>query len=60
MYTGNAGEDAALDRGWILGHFKDVGDPRRSDAVEVKWGVHPRGTSGPSGCGVRYVPRCSC
>ncbi|WP_424868802.1 signal peptidase I [Streptomyces sp. SAI-229] len=38
-----AGEDAALDRGWLLGHFKDVGDPRHSEAVEIKWGVHPRG-----------------
>ncbi|MFF8675877.1 signal peptidase I [Streptomyces sp. NPDC015242] len=43
VYTGNAGEDAALDRGWLLGHFKDAGDPRHSDAVEIKWGVHPRG-----------------
>ncbi|MFI8216803.1 signal peptidase I [Streptomyces sp. NPDC085932] len=43
VYTGNAGEDAALDQGWLLGHFKGPGDPRRSDAVEVKWGVHPRG-----------------
>lgn len=43
MYTGNAGEDAALDRGWILGHFKPAGDPRHSDDVEIKWGVHRRG-----------------
>ncbi|GAP45294.1 signal peptidase I [Streptomyces azureus] len=43
MYVGNAGKDAALDRGWLLGHFKDVGDPRHSEAVEVKWGVHPAG-----------------
>lgn len=35
--------DAPLDRGWILGHFKGVDDPRHSQAVEVKWGVHPRG-----------------
>ncbi|MGW2448577.1 signal peptidase I [Streptomyces sp. NPDC001494] len=42
VYVGNAGEDAALDRGWLLGHFKDVGDPRHSEAVEIKWGVHPR------------------
>lgn len=27
----------------LLGHFKDVGDPRHSEAVEIKWGVHPRG-----------------
>ena len=43
IYTGNAGEDAPLDRGWILGHFKDIGDPRHTQAVEVKWGIHPRG-----------------
>jgi hypothetical protein len=43
VYVGNAGKDAALDRGWLLGHFKDIGDPRHSEAVEIKWGVHPRG-----------------
>lgn len=43
VYVGNAGKDGALDQGWLLGHFKDVGDPRHSDAVEIKWGVHPRG-----------------
>lgn len=43
VYVGNAGEDAPLDRGWLLGHFKEPGDPRHSDAVEIKWGVHPRG-----------------
>jgi hypothetical protein len=43
VYTGNAGKDAALDRGWLLGHFKDAGDVRHSEAVEIKWGVHPRG-----------------
>ncbi|RDG37318.1 signal peptidase I [Streptomyces corynorhini] len=43
MYVGNAGQDAALDRGWLLGRFKEVGDPRHSAAVEIKWGVHPAG-----------------
>jgi hypothetical protein len=43
IYVGNAGHDAPSDRGWLLGHFKDAGDPRHSDAVEVKWGIHPRG-----------------
>jgi hypothetical protein len=43
VYVGNAGKDAALDRGWILGHFKEAGDPRHSSDVEVKWGVHPQG-----------------
>lgn len=43
VYVGSAGKDAALDCGWLLGHFKADGDPRHSDAVEIKWGVHPRG-----------------
>ncbi|MBZ6249666.1 signal peptidase I [Streptomyces olivaceus] len=43
VYAGNAGEDSATDRGWLLGHFREEDDPRHSDAVEVKWGVHPRG-----------------
>lgn len=32
-----------MDRGWLLGHFKEVHDPRHTRAVEVKWGIHPRG-----------------
>lgn len=32
-----------MDRGWILGHFKEVDDPRHTRAVEIKWGIHPRG-----------------
>jgi mannose-6-phosphate isomerase-like protein (cupin superfamily) len=43
VYVGNAGEDAALDRGWLLGHFQDPDDPRHSEDVEIKWGVHPAG-----------------
>lgn len=43
VYVGNAGKDAALDRGWLLGHFKDTADPRHSEDVEIKWGVHPPG-----------------
>ncbi|MFF0062553.1 signal peptidase I [Streptomyces sp. NPDC005279] len=43
VYVGNAGRDAAMDRGWLLGHFKDTGDPRHSEDVEIKWGAHPRG-----------------
>ncbi|MGW8380824.1 signal peptidase I [Streptomyces sp. ODS28] len=43
VYVGSAGKDAALDRGWLLGHFKDVDDPRHSEDVEIKWGVHPPG-----------------
>jgi quercetin dioxygenase-like cupin family protein len=43
VYVGNATQDGALDAGWLLGHFKAPGDPRHSDAVEVKWGVHEAG-----------------
>jgi mannose-6-phosphate isomerase-like protein (cupin superfamily) len=43
VYVGNAGVDAPLDRGWLMGHFKDPDDPRHSADVEVKWGVHPAG-----------------
>ncbi|GAB3989745.1 hypothetical protein GCM10029978_115670 [Actinoallomurus acanthiterrae] len=43
VYVGKAAVDAAGDRGWLLGHFKPVGDIRHSDDVEIKWGVHPRG-----------------
>ncbi|GGW18309.1 hypothetical protein GCM10018980_47080 [Streptomyces capoamus] len=42
VYVGYAGKDAVADRGWLLGHFKDAGDPRHSEAVEIKWSVHPR------------------
>jgi hypothetical protein len=41
--TGSAYADAPLNRGWLLGHFMPEDDLRHSDAVEVKWGVHPRG-----------------
>jgi mannose-6-phosphate isomerase-like protein (cupin superfamily) len=43
VYVGNAGHDAPLDRGWLLGHFKEPGDPRHSEDVEIKWGIHPAG-----------------
>lgn len=43
VYVGKAGPDAALDSGWLLGHFKDADDPRHSEDVEIKWGVHPVG-----------------
>ncbi|MER7458398.1 signal peptidase I [Micromonospora sp. NPDC126480] len=43
IYVGNADADAAGDRGWLLGYFKPVGDPRHSGDVEIKWGVHPPG-----------------
>lgn len=43
VYVGNAGKDAPLDRGWLLGHFKEESDPRHSEDVEIKWGIHPAG-----------------
>jgi hypothetical protein len=43
IYVGNAGADGALDGGWLLGHFKPPGGVRHSEAVEIKWGVHPPG-----------------
>jgi quercetin dioxygenase-like cupin family protein len=43
IYVGNAGVDAAGDRGWLLGHFKPLDDARHSADVEIKWGVHPPG-----------------
>lgn len=43
IYVGNANKDGAEDGGWILGHFRPAGDPRHSDDVEIKWGVHARG-----------------
>ena len=30
-----------------LGHFMPQGDPRNSDDVEIKWGVHPAGETRP-------------
>ena len=44
-YAGNANDDLDSYRGWLLGHFVDAseGGPRRTEAVEVKWGVHPAG-----------------
>ncbi|MFG2297363.1 signal peptidase I [Streptomyces sp. NPDC048603] len=43
IYVGRAAPDAALDHGWLLGHFKDPADPRHSADVEIKWGVHAKG-----------------
>ncbi len=43
VYVGRAGEDGARNQGWLLGHFMPSGNPRHSDDVEVKWGVHRLG-----------------
>lgn len=43
IYTGGAPVDGASNAGWLLGHFQPSDDPRHSDEVEIKWGVHPAG-----------------
>lgn len=43
---GNAKEEGGKGEGWFLGHFitpKD--DPRSTEELEVKWGVHQAGDS---------------
>jgi hypothetical protein len=44
---GNAADESADRGGWFVGHFIGRPDhnpePRRTGAVEVKWGVHPAG-----------------
>lgn len=44
-HAGNAAEDSADYRGWLIGHFVDAssGALRKTDDLEVKWGVHPAG-----------------
>lgn len=41
-HVGNAAIDAKDHRGWLVGHFMDD-DVRRSQDVEIKWGVHAGG-----------------
>jgi hypothetical protein len=50
VLIGNAGDDGAgQTRGWFVGHFLPPSTLLRcTDAVEVKWGVHPAGDSRPS------------
>jgi mannose-6-phosphate isomerase-like protein (cupin superfamily) len=49
-YTGNANTDADANRGWLLGHFIQPDDDiRATEAVEVKWGIHPAGQERPDG-----------
>ena len=41
---GNAYSDGADRRGWFIGHFVDgADDPRSTEALEVKWAIHPAG-----------------
>lgn len=43
-YTGNAYQDGSGNGGWLLGHFVSPEEGiLHSDAVEIKWGVHPAG-----------------
>jgi len=43
-YAGNANDDADQYRGWLLGHFMPPETSvRATDALEVKWGLHPAG-----------------
>jgi len=48
-HSGNAAEESAQYRGWLLGHFIDPnkGAVRKTDALEVKWGIHPAGQKRP-------------
>lgn len=50
VVVGNAGDDGAGEtRGRFVGHFLPPSMTlRRTDAVEVKWGVHAAGESRPS------------
>jgi hypothetical protein len=50
VVVGNASDDGAGEtRGWFVGHFLPPSVVlRRTEAVEVKWGVHPSGESRPS------------
>jgi quercetin dioxygenase-like cupin family protein len=43
-HIGNAAVDGGDYRGWLVGHFIDGSNGvRASEAVEIKWGIHPAG-----------------
>jgi quercetin dioxygenase-like cupin family protein len=47
-HTGNASEDGADTRGWMVGHFIDPSQGVRSTTdVEIKWANHPKGDKRP-------------
>lgn len=48
--AGNAAEDSADYRGWLIGHFIDAshGPMRMTTDLEVKWGIHPAGDKRPA------------
>ena len=46
--SGNAAEDGADRRGWLVGHFlAGADDPRATADVEVKWAVYQGGEARP-------------
>ena len=50
-HVGNATDEADEHRGWMLGHF--MSEPggasiRATNALEVKWGIHPAGQERPA------------
>ena len=46
LVFGNAKEEGANRGGWFLGHFITPEDnPRSTEDLEVKWGVHKKGDS---------------
>jgi quercetin dioxygenase-like cupin family protein len=50
-YVGNATDEADEHRGRLLGHFMaEPGDTsiRATNALEVKWGIHPAGQERPA------------
>ena len=46
LVFGNAKEEGVKSGGWFLGHFiTPEDDPRSTEDLEVKWGVHQAGDS---------------
>lgn len=47
-HHGNADEDGADTRGWLLGHFiRPTDDVRSTGDLEIKWAHHPAGEKRP-------------
>lgn len=46
--SGNAADNGAASRGWLIGHFIDPSEGMRSsNDIEVKWFHHPAGDKRP-------------
>lgn len=44
IISGNAKKEGKDKRGWFVGAFLEKAGPlRKNEAIEVKWGTHPRG-----------------